>query len=71
MNKWENFNFEESVKRVFSNKAGEELMDFLVDAFVMQTTWREGKPDVTAFKEGEKNLVLTMKALLDKSGAGE
>ena len=68
--KWENFNFEQSVKKVFGKQDGQELLDFMVDAFVMRRTWVEGKPDTTAFSEGEKNLVLTLKQLNEK-GAGE
>lgn len=65
-NKWENFSFEKQVKKVFDNKAGKELMDFMVDAWVYRRSWVEGKPDTTAFAEGEKNVVMTIKSLLDK-----
>ncbi len=69
-NKWSNFIFEKQVKKVFDNQQGRELIEFLVDAFVMRRTWVEGKPDTTAFSEGEKNVVLTLKQLLEK-GANE
>ena len=62
--KWSNFVFEKQVKKVFDNQQGRELIEFLVDAFVMRRTWVEGKPDTTAFAEGEKNVVLTLKQLL-------
>jgi hypothetical protein len=68
--KWENFNFEQSIKKVFHTSEGQELLEFMVDAFVMRRTWVEGQPDTTAFSEGEKNLVLTLKQLNEK-GAGE
>ena len=68
--KWENFNLEQSCKKVFGTGDGQELIDFLMDAFVIRRTWVEGKPDTTAFAEGEKNLVLTLKQLNEK-GAGE
>ncbi len=64
--KWEQWNFETQVKKVFGNPQGEELIAFLMDAFVNRRTWVEGKPDTTAFAEGEKNLVLTLKQLLEK-----
>lgn len=66
MHKYENFSFENQVKKVFNNAAGEELMEFLVDAFVMRRSFQEGKSDATAFAEGEKNVVLTLKSLMDK-----
>ena len=69
--KWEQFNFEKSVKKVFDNQSGRELLDFMMDAFVMRRTWVEGKPDTTAFGEGEKNLVLTLKQLCDKGADDE
>ena len=69
--KWSNFVFEKQVKRVFDNQQGRELIDFLVDAFVMRRTWVEGKPDTTAFGEGEKNVVLTLKQLLEKGSDDE
>jgi hypothetical protein len=65
--KWSNFNFETQVKKVFGNSQGEELIDFLMDAFVNRRCWVQGQPDTTAFSEGEKNLVLTLKQLLEKS----
>ena len=64
--KWSNFVFEKQVKKVFGNPQGEELLDFLIDAFVLRRTFIEGKPDASAFGEGEKNLVLTIKTLLEK-----
>jgi len=64
--KWEQWNFEHQVKKVFGNPQGEELIEFLMDAFVNRRTWVEGKMDTTAFNEGEKNLVLTLKQLLEK-----
>ena len=69
--KWSNYVFEQSVKKVFDNQQGRELIDFLVDAFVMRRTWVEGKPDTSAFAEGEKNLVLTLKQLLEKGANNE
>ena len=69
--KWESWNFEQQVKRVFDNPEGRDLIEFLVDAFVMRRTWVEGKPDTTAFSEGEKNLVLTLKQLLEKGAEDE
>ena len=69
--KWSNFIFEKQVKKVFDNQQGRELIDFLVDAFVMRRTWQEGKPDTTAFAEGEKNVVLTLKQLLEKGSNNE
>ena len=69
--KWENWDFEKQTKRVFDNPPGRELIEFLVDAFVMRRTWVEGKPDTTAFGEGEKNLVLTLKQLLEKGAKDE
>ena len=69
--KWENWNFEQGVKKVFGKSEGAELLDFLVDAFVMRRTWVEGKPDTTAFSEGEKNVVLTLKSLLEKGSDNE
>lgn len=69
--KWEHFDFEKQVKKVFGNSQGVELLDFLVDAFVMRRTWVEGKPDTTAFGEGEKNVVLTLKQLLEKGAKDE
>ena len=70
-NKWSNFIFEKQVKKVFDNQQGRELIEFLVDAFVMRRTWVEGKPDATAFSEGEKNVVLTLKQLLEKGAINE
>ena len=64
--KWSNFILEKQVKRVFDTSEGRELIDFLVDAFVLRRTWVKGEPDTTAFSEGEKNLVLTLKQLLEK-----
>ena len=64
--KWEQYNFENSVKKVFDNAGGHDLLEFLMDAFVMRRSWVEGKPDTTAFAEGEKNIVLTLKQLLEK-----
>ena len=69
--KWEQWDFEKQVKKVFGTPQGEELLDFLVDAFVMRRTWVEGKPDTTAFSEGEKNVVLTLKQLLEKGANDE
>lgn len=69
--KWENWNFEQQVKRVFDNQNGRELIEFLVDAFVMRRAWVKGEPDTTAFAEGEKNLVLTLKQLLEKGAEDE
>ena len=69
-NKWSNFNFENSVKQVFGNAKGEELLEFMVDAFVMRLSYRKGEFDATAFAEGEKNMVMTIKHLLEK-GAEE
>jgi len=69
--KWENWNFENQVKKVFDNPQGRDLIDFLVDAFVMRRTWVEGKPDTTAFSEGEKNVVLTLKQLMEKGAEDE
>jgi hypothetical protein len=69
--KWEQFSFEKSVKKVFDNPSGRELIEFLVDAFVMRRTWVEGKPDTTAFSEGEKNVVLTLKQLMEKGAEDE
>ncbi len=69
--KWENWNFENQVKKVFDNPQGRDLIDFLVDAFVMRRTWVEGKPDTTAFSEGEKNVVLTLKQLMEKGAQDE
>ena len=69
--KWENWSFEQGVKKVFSKADGAELLEFLVDAFVMRRTWVEGKPDTTAFAEGEKNVVLTLKQLLEKGSDNE
>ena len=69
--KWSNFVFEKQVKKVFDNQQGRELIEFLVDAFVMRRTWVEGKPDTTAFAEGEKNVVLTLKQLLEKGASNE
>ena len=68
MNKWENFNFEEAVKKVFGNKHGQELIEFLVDAYVFRASFVQGQVDSTAFREGEKNVVLTLKHLFDKKG---
>ena len=64
--RWEQYNFEKSVKKVFSNPQGEELLEFMMDAFVNRRCWVQGQPDTTAFSEGEKNLVLTLKQLLEK-----
>ena len=64
--KWEQYNFENSVKKVFDNAAGRDLLEFLMDAFVLRRSWVEGKADTTAFAEGEKNIVLTLKQLLEK-----
>jgi hypothetical protein len=64
--KWEQWNFEKQVKKVFGNTQGEELIEFLMDAFVNRRTWVKGEADTTAFNEGEKNLVLTLKQLLEK-----
>ena len=69
--KWEQWDFEKQVKKVFGPPQGGELLDFLVDAFVMRRTWVEGKPDTTAFSEGEKNVVLTLKQLLEKGANDE
>ncbi len=66
MNKWEQYNFETSVKKVFANKAGKQLLDFLIDVFVLRRSWHEGKTDTTAFYEGQKDLVLTLKNLMEK-----
>ncbi len=63
MSKWEGYDFHESVKKVFSNKRGKELMSFMVDAYIMRPSFVQGQPDSAAFREGEKNLVLTLKHL--------
>ena len=64
--RWEKFSFEKQVKKVFDNAAGKELLEFMVDAWVFRRSWVEGKADATAFAEGEKNVVMTLKSLLDK-----
>ena len=64
--KWSNFNFQNAVQQVFGNPKGEELLEFMVDAFVMRSSYREGKFDSTAFAEGEKNLVMTLKHLYER-----
>ena len=68
--KCSNLDFEKSIKKVFGNAEGEELLDFMVDAFVVRLSYRKGEFDATAFAEGEKNMVLTIKHLLEK-GAGD
>ena len=70
MSRWKNYDLEQSIKKVFGNTAGEELLDFMVDAWVMRRSWQKGEADATAFFEGEKNLVLTLRNLYLK-GAGE
>jgi len=71
MSRWKNYDLEQSVKKVFGNTAGEELLDFMVDAWVLRRSWQKGEADTTAFFEGEKNLVLTLKNLYEKGGAGD
>lgn len=70
--KWENWSLENKIKKVFGNPDGEELLEFLMETFVLRRSWEEGKFDTTAFAEGQKDVVLMFIQLLEQNqGAGD
>lgn len=69
--KWENWSLEMKIKKVFDNPDGRELVDFLTETFVERRSWEQGQFDTTAFAEGQKDVVLMIKHLLEKGAEGQ
>jgi hypothetical protein len=58
--------FEQLVKEVFSNIRGEKLMDELNKMYVQRMSYVTGNsPEETAFREGQKDVVLFLNQLLE------
>jgi hypothetical protein len=58
--------FEQLVKEVFSNIRGERLMDELNKMYVQRMSYVTGNsPEETAFREGQKDVVLFLNQLLE------
>ena len=58
--------FEQLVKEVFSNIKGERLMDELNRMYVQRMSYVTGNsPEETAFREGQKDIVLFLNQLLE------
>ena len=58
--------FEQLVKEVFSNMKGEQLIDELNKMYVQRMSYITGNsPEETAFREGQKDIVLFLNQLLE------